>query len=301
MNTHSIIAACGNDCAACPRYTAHPFEKTPEELHHTAELWERIGYRDHVVTNEEIACQGCRIENWCRYHVIKCCEDHGIRNCGQCQDFPCDNIKDCFEVTASFEPLCRQVCTEEEYRQLKKAFFEKEQNLNLQRITLRAYHQDDAAVIAGWLRTQNELYQWSADRYNKFPISGDDINANYAPVLGSGRFIPLTAVEGHGDVIGHLIIRYPQENDDTSVRFGFVIVDPALRGRGLGKELLRLAIEYVKAHLSATRIDLGVFDNNGNASHCYEAAGFKPYAASEFQMPIGTWKCTEMELFIERT
>ena len=193
------------------------------------------------------------------------------------------------------------MCTEEEYRQLKKAFFEKEQNLNLQRITLRAYHQDDAAVIAGWLRTQNELYQWSADRYNKFPISGDDINANYAPVLGSGRFIPLTAVEGHGDVIGHLIIRYPQENDDTSVRFGFVIVDPALRGRGLGKELLRLAIEYVKAHLSATRIDLGVFDNNGNASHCYEAAGFKPYAASEFQMPIGTWKCTEMELFIERT
>ena len=22
-----IIAACGNDCSACPRYVAHPFEK----------------------------------------------------------------------------------------------------------------------------------------------------------------------------------------------------------------------------------------------------------------------------------
>ena len=34
-----IIAACGNDCKACPRYIAHPYEKTEEELRHTAELW----------------------------------------------------------------------------------------------------------------------------------------------------------------------------------------------------------------------------------------------------------------------
>ena len=38
-------------------------------------------------------------------------------------------MKECFEVTRFFEPMCRQVCTEEEYEQLKKAFFEKEKNL----------------------------------------------------------------------------------------------------------------------------------------------------------------------------
>ncbi len=48
-----IIAACGNDCAACPRYVGHPYEKTGEELRRTAELWMKIGYRDHLVTNEE--------------------------------------------------------------------------------------------------------------------------------------------------------------------------------------------------------------------------------------------------------
>ena len=64
-----ILAACGNDCLACPRYVMHPYEKSEEELHHTAELWMKIGYRDHVVTNEEIACTGCKPENWCRYHV----------------------------------------------------------------------------------------------------------------------------------------------------------------------------------------------------------------------------------------
>ena len=87
-----IIAACGNDCAACPRYVKHPYEKTADELRNTAELWMKIGYRDHIVTNEEISCLGCRPENWCRYRVIKCC------------------------------------ATDEEYRRLKKAFFEKERN-----------------------------------------------------------------------------------------------------------------------------------------------------------------------------
>lgn len=46
-----LLAACGNDCAACPRYVKPPYEKTEAQLRHTAELWYRIGYRDHVVTN----------------------------------------------------------------------------------------------------------------------------------------------------------------------------------------------------------------------------------------------------------
>ena len=52
--------------------TVPPYTKTAEELHHTAELWYKIGYRDHVVTNEEIACTGCKEENWCRYRLVKC-------------------------------------------------------------------------------------------------------------------------------------------------------------------------------------------------------------------------------------
>ena len=52
-----------------------------------------------------------------------------IDTCASCQEYPCDKIRECFEVTKSFEPKCREVCTDEEYRQLEKAFFEKEKNL----------------------------------------------------------------------------------------------------------------------------------------------------------------------------
>ena len=98
-------------------------------MHHTAELWAKIGYRDHVVTNEEIACTGCKPENWCRYRVVKCCENKGIRTCAECDAYPCENMKECFQVTKSFEPSCRRVCTDEEFGRLKRAFFEKEENL----------------------------------------------------------------------------------------------------------------------------------------------------------------------------
>lgn len=126
---NKIIAACGNDCSVCPRYTKGPYTKSDKELESTAKLWLEIGYRDHVVTNEEIACSGCVEDNWCRYQVVKCVNEKHINNCGECVEYPCDNIKECFEVTQSFEPFCKKVCTNEEYEMLKKAFFEKEENL----------------------------------------------------------------------------------------------------------------------------------------------------------------------------
>ena len=163
---------------------------------------------------------------------------------------------------------------------------------------LRDFKKEDAQIIAGWLRSEEELYKWSADRFNKYPLSGADINENYAPQIETGRFYPLIAVDENENIIGHFIIRYLRDDDDSSVRFGFVIVNPDVRGQGYGKELLRLGIEYVKEQLGAARIDLGVFENNENARHCYESVGFKEYAERECSMPIGNWICTDMELFI---
>ena len=161
---------------------------------------------------------------------------------------------------------------------------------------LRTYRKEDAAVICKWIRTEEELYRWSADRFNKFPLFENDIEDNYQPQLEGGRFFPITAIDENGIVIGHFIIRYPKEEDDSSVRFGFVIIDPDIRGKGCGKEMLRLGIQYVRDNLNANRIDLGVFENNEGAKKCYEAVGFREYNRRECEMPIGTWICIDMEL-----
>lgn len=166
---------------------------------------------------------------------------------------------------------------------------------------LRNFKKEDAPIIAGWIRSEEELYKWSADSFSKYPLTGDDIIENYTHRIENGRFYPLTAIDANGDVIGHLIIRYPREEDESSVRFCFVILNPAARGNGLGKELIRLAIEYAKEYLHAAKIELAVFENNESARRCYGAVGFTAYAESEYEMPIGTWNCTEMELHIGGT
>lgn len=121
-----IIAACGNDCSKCPRH----LPKSEKELEETASLWLRIGYRDRAVSTEEISCLGCSTDNWCRYKIIDCTTKKGVSNCGECSQYPCDIVKECFEVTLSFEPQCKKCCNSLQYKILKKAFFEKKNNLD---------------------------------------------------------------------------------------------------------------------------------------------------------------------------
>ncbi|MDO4474102.1 MAG: GNAT family protein [Eubacteriales bacterium] len=164
---------------------------------------------------------------------------------------------------------------------------------------LRKYKKDDSAIICSWIKDEMSLYQWSADRIDKFPILDDDLNKNYEPVIESDRFIPLSAIDENDTVIGHLFIRYPNEIDDSIVRFGYVIVNPALRGCGKGKEMLKLAIDYARNELNASMITLGVFSNNNSARYCYEAVGFRSVERKElYKMAIGEWECIEMELFL---
>ncbi len=121
-----ILAACGNDCSACPRH----LPKTEEELKRTAELWEKIGYRDRVVSTEEISCVGCSPDNWCRYQIIQCVSEKEISDCGKCRQYPCAKIEECFATSRLFIPSCRKVCNPEEYQMLVSAFFEKKKNLD---------------------------------------------------------------------------------------------------------------------------------------------------------------------------
>ena len=127
---------------------------------------------------------------------------------------------------------------------------------------LEKYQEEDAAIICSWIKDEKSLYQWSANRIGKFPISDNDLKEDYAVMIKGCKFIPLSAFDDNGNLVGHLYIRYPDKNNNSIVRFGFVIVDPNLRGCGKGKKMLQLAIDYAKNILGASKITLGVFINN---------------------------------------
>jgi hypothetical protein len=119
------IAPCGNDCSVCPRYTA----QSTEDLQKVAELWYKVGWRDKIVCPEEIKCSGCSSHKSCSHGVIDCIREKCVQNCSQCSDFPCDKIDCMLEKTKRYEQRCRALCSDAEFMILKKAFFEKDNNL----------------------------------------------------------------------------------------------------------------------------------------------------------------------------
>ena len=119
------ITLCGDNCVECPRYNAH----SEAELRKVAELWHRVGWRDTVVTNEEITCGGCSSHKACTYGLVDCTRKHGIEKCNQCKEFPCEKITDMLECSKKYQEKCKELCSEEEYMMLEKTFFNKENNL----------------------------------------------------------------------------------------------------------------------------------------------------------------------------
>lgn len=163
-------------------------------------------------------------------------------------------------------------------------------------MVLREYNREDSAAISGWLGSENEMYKWSAEIFDHFPIGKYELDEHYAPQIKEGRFYPLSAVDEAGNLCGHLTVRYVGEGDDN-VRIGYVILKPELRGKGYGKELVSLAIDYAK-RLGARRAELLVFENNLSARRCYESLGFKKYDIIDYEIPIGVWKCIKLEMFL---
>lgn len=126
----TLIGFCGDNCGLCPRYIAtksgdiHNLEKVWD-------LWVRVGWRDKDTSPEEVACSGCTSVISCRYDNVRiCAKNKGITNCGECIDYPCQEIIKVFEKTESYERKCKEVCSPSEYERLYKAFFLKKQTLD---------------------------------------------------------------------------------------------------------------------------------------------------------------------------
>ena len=167
-------------------------------------------------------------------------------------------------------------------------------------LTLRPYESSDAAVITSWLKSEYLMRQWCADRYSHYPVTPEDMNSYHERYIDDQRSRALTMTDGD-EIVGYITLRTPA-SDTIEQRLGFIIVDDAKRGIGLGKALVSMAVKYAFETLGATKVSLGVFENNPSAIHCYEAAGFHRVSRpdTESYPCLGeTWNCIEMEQYAD--
>ena len=124
-----IISICGDICSECPRYKATVSNNT-EELKTLAELWYRLGFRDHIAEPDEMRCAGCQKEKFCSYGLTGCDHLSGLSTCGECSLFPCEKNNAVFTRSKRNEEICRNKCEAHVFQQYKKAFFTKEKTLS---------------------------------------------------------------------------------------------------------------------------------------------------------------------------
>ena len=162
-------------------------------------------------------------------------------------------------------------------------------------LRLRPYKKCDAEHIVSWLKDEETFFKWSAGRLGTFPIAPDTLIKHYEEQDYAENFFPMTMLD-QDRVVGHLLMRFP--TSDTSVlRFGFVVVDNSLRGKGYGRGMIELALRYAFTILQVEKVTIGVFANNTPAIACYTKAGFRDTGITEDYDICGqTWKCLELEI-----
>ena len=157
-------------------------------------------------------------------------------------------------------------------------------------IRLRPYKASDAETILSWCQDEKTFYRWTAGVLGDYPITQKEFSS-------VENLIPFTAFDD-SEILGFFTLRNPKETLDE-LRFGFVILNPALRGKGYGKEMLRLGLNFVFDLYGADKASIGVFENNVSAYHCYRAVGFRdvPAEIPETYHVLGEdWKCRELAL-----
>ncbi len=163
-------------------------------------------------------------------------------------------------------------------------------------LRLRPYKSCDAETIEKWIRDEEVFNKWGGLLFGDFPISAKTIDDMY--LLKNGRceepdnFYPWVAFDDKGNVVGHFIMRY-LHGDRKILRFGWVIVDDHLRGKGYGKQMLSLGLKYAFEIMGADKVTIGVFENNEPAHRCYVGLGFQDKEIVQKE----PWDVIEMEIF----
>lgn len=97
-------------------------------------------------------------------------------------------------------------------------------------------------------------------------------------------------------------VGYAELNDMPSkpgeLWIGHFIIDPAHRGKGLGREFLRLLLQQAFGPLRAARVALIVFPDNEAAIRCYRSGGMQAegWQHRTFEARSGVHKMMEMAI-----
>ena len=130
----------------------------------------------------------------------------------------------------------------------------------------------DFDAIKDWIADERINAMWCANHF-KFPLEKSDFESVVKKFADNFDESPFVATDNDGNLVGYF--GYSLNLETNEGMLGFVMVNPKMRGKGYGKQMLKLALEYAFNISKADSVQLNVFPENIPAKKCYESVGFK--------------------------
>lgn len=129
----------------------------------------------------------------------------------------------------------------------------------------------DFDAIKDWITDERTHAFWCAGHTN-FPLEKEDFSTLLKEIAEMFGDAPFVATTDEGEVVGFFCYGLNYEKNEGMLKF--VVVDGSKRGRGIGKEMIKLALKYAFEITKADTVQLNVFPENERAKKCYESIGF---------------------------
>ena len=156
------------------------------------------------------------------------------------------------------------------------------------RLVLGPFQGEDRDPLLGWIADSRAARAWGGP-HTPFPVTPEWLRREWERRSGSGGGVSYTlgfagreipsGAPASGDAAAITPVAYGQIMDidsaEGTARLGRLIVDPARRGEGLGRELVEELLEIAFGDLGLRRVNLRVYRWNTAALLCYLSAGFR--------------------------
>lgn len=129
----------------------------------------------------------------------------------------------------------------------------------------------DYEHLENWIDNEKTHALWCANLIS-YPVTKEKLHAFLEKNAIDWTDSAYVATDDDGAVIGFFC--YSVNVKDNSGFLKFIIVDSRIRGKGYGRQMLQLALQYAFHITGADAVQLNVFEENIAAKQCYEKLGF---------------------------
>ncbi len=161
-------------------------------------------------------------------------------------------------------------------------------------IKLEPLKRSDFKQLINWIDSEEFLIQWSGNAFT-YPLNDQQLE-QYIESTNTLAFKVID--EESKEVIGHISLGQI-DNINKSARIGKVLVgDTKMRGRSIGKHMMKAVLHIAFEELKLHRVTLGVYDFNTSAISCYEKIGFVKEGLLRDSKKVGEtyWNLWEMSM-----